>query len=145
MIYYDIIVVVVIFMKNIDLNSIKFKDEQIIIGPSCLKKDIINFTSLKYNIKFIDYNELKNKYIYEYKDSALVYLDNKYNYIPEIGQIILNNLYEVDINKVYKSSKLNELVKIPNIYRIRLSSIEINEITDGIIELIKNNKINKRK
>lgn len=99
-------------MKNIDLNSIKFKDDQIIIGPSCLKKDIINFTSLKYNIKFIDYNELKNKYIYEYKDSALVYLDNKYNYIPEIGQIILNNLYEVDINKVYKSSKLNELVKI---------------------------------
>ena len=99
-------------MKNIDLNSIKFKDDQIIIGPSCLKKDIINFTSLKYNIKYIDYAELRCKYLYEYKDSALVYLDNKYNYIPEIGQIILNNLYEVDINKVYKSSKLNELVKI---------------------------------
>ena len=36
---------------------------------------------------------------------------------------------------------LNKLVKIPNIFRIRLSSIEINEITDGIIELIKNNKV----
>ena len=36
---------------------------------------------------------------------------------------------------------LRELVKIPNIYRIRLSSIEINEITDGIIDLIKNNRV----
>ena len=36
---------------------------------------------------------------------------------------------------------LNKLVKIPNIFRIRLSSIEINEITDGILDLIKNNKI----
>ena len=36
---------------------------------------------------------------------------------------------------------LKELVKIPNIFRIRLSSIEINEITDGIISLIKDNKV----
>ena len=36
---------------------------------------------------------------------------------------------------------LKELVKIKNIFRIRLSSIEINEITDGIIDLIKNNPI----
>ena len=36
---------------------------------------------------------------------------------------------------------LKELVKIEGILRIRLSSIEINEITDGIIELIKNNPI----
>lgn len=36
---------------------------------------------------------------------------------------------------------LRELVNIPKIFRIRLSSIEINEITDGIIELIQNNKV----
>ena len=36
---------------------------------------------------------------------------------------------------------LNKLVNISNIFRIRLSSIEINEITDGIIELIKTNKV----
>lgn len=30
---------------------------------------------------------------------------------------------------------------IPNIYRIRLSSIEINEITPGIRNLLKNNKV----
>lgn len=38
-------------------------------------------------------------------------------------------------------SLLKELVKIKGIFRIRLSSIEINEITDGIIELIKNNQV----
>ena len=36
---------------------------------------------------------------------------------------------------------LRELVKIKGILRIRLSSIEINEITDGILDLIKNNSI----
>ena len=36
---------------------------------------------------------------------------------------------------------LRRLVEIPGIFRIRLSSIEINEITDGIINLIKENKI----
>ena len=99
-------------MKSINLNSIKLSDNQNIIGPSYLKKNVIDFTNLKYNIKYIDYAELRGKYLYEYKDSALVYLDKKYNYIPEIGKIILNNLYEVDTSKVYKSSKLNELVKI---------------------------------
>lgn len=39
---------------------------------------------------------------------------------------------------------LCELVKIPNIYRIRLSSIEINEITSEIIDLYKNNSIMAR-
>lgn len=36
---------------------------------------------------------------------------------------------------------LKELIKIPYIFRIRLSSIEINEITDGIINLIKDSNI----
>lgn len=51
--------------------------------------------------------------------------------------------YGVDINSsLYEL--LCELVKIPNIYRIRLSSIEINEVTPEIIELYKNNKIMAR-
>ena len=36
---------------------------------------------------------------------------------------------------------LRKLVQIKGIFRIRLSSIEINEINDGIIDLIKNNEI----
>ena len=48
--------------------------------------------------------------------------------------------YGIDINSSLEEL-LYELVEIPNIYRIRLSSIEINEITPGIIKLIKNNKV----
>ena len=36
---------------------------------------------------------------------------------------------------------LTRLINIPNIFRIRLSSIEINEITDEILSLIKNNDV----
>lgn len=48
--------------------------------------------------------------------------------------------YGIDINSSLEEL-LYELVEIPNIYRIRLSSIEINEITPGIIKLLKENKI----
>ncbi len=48
--------------------------------------------------------------------------------------------YGIDINSSLEEL-LNELVNIPGIYRIRLSSIEINEITPGIIKLLKENKV----
>ena len=48
--------------------------------------------------------------------------------------------YGIDINTSLEEL-LNRLVKIPNIYRIRLSSIEINEITPGIKELLKENRV----
>lgn len=48
--------------------------------------------------------------------------------------------YGTDINTTLEEL-LNKLVNIPNIYRIRLSSIEINEITPGIEELLKENKV----
>lgn len=48
--------------------------------------------------------------------------------------------YGIDIDTTLEEL-LNKLVKIPNIYRIRLSSIEINEITPGIKKLLKENKI----
>lgn len=48
--------------------------------------------------------------------------------------------YGTDINTTLEEL-LNKLVNIPNIYRIRLSSIEINVITPGIKELLKENKV----
>ena len=48
--------------------------------------------------------------------------------------------YGLDINSSLEKL-LEALVEIPNIYRIRLSSIEINEVTEGIIELLKNSKV----
>ena len=49
--------------------------------------------------------------------------------------------YGIDFEEGNLEDLLRELVKIEGLYRLRLSSIEINEITDGIMELIKNNNI----
>ena len=48
--------------------------------------------------------------------------------------------YGVDINTNF-ASLLRELVKIENLYRLRISSIEINELTDEVLDIIKNNDV----
>ncbi len=48
--------------------------------------------------------------------------------------------YGIDINSSLEEL-LSKLVDIPGIFRIRLSSIEINEITPGIIKILKENKV----
>ena len=48
--------------------------------------------------------------------------------------------YGIDINNNL-GNLLKKIVRIKGLYRIRLSSIEINEITDEIIDLMKNDKI----
>jgi hypothetical protein len=101
-----------VVMKNNVFGDIKFEDNLVIIGPSYVKKEILNECSLKYNVKFFSIEELKEKYLYRYKDDTLVYIDTKYNLIPEVGKIILNNLYEIDIDKTYSTDKLNDLVSI---------------------------------
>ena len=65
-------------------------------------------------------------------------VDNGYKEIVLTG--IHTGRYGIEKNTNLETL-LKELVKIKDIFRIRLSSIEINEITDGIIELIKNNKV----
>ena len=70
--------------------------------------------------------------------------------IEEVTNLVNNGYKEIILTGIHtgkygKESNttleelLKELVKIPNLLRIRLSSIEINEITDGIINLIKTN------
>ena len=70
--------------------------------------------------------------------------------IDEVTTLVNNGYKEIILTGIHtgkygKESNttleelLKELVKIPNLLRIRLSSIEINEITDGIINLIKTN------
>ncbi len=72
--------------------------------------------------------------------------------VSEITNLVNNGYKEIVLTGIHTGrygiekhtnleTLLKELVNIPNIFRIRLSSIEINEITDGIIELIKNNNI----
>jgi len=60
------------------------------------------------------------------------------------GEIILTGIHTGRYGLEQHTSLekiLNKLVTIPGLFRIRLSSIEINEITNGIINLIKSNSI----
>ncbi len=77
---------------------------------------------------------------------------NPQNVINEVTNLVNNGYQEIVLTGIHTGrygKKLNtnlenllkELIKIKGIFRIRLSSIEINEITDGIIELIKKNEI----
>ena len=72
--------------------------------------------------------------------------------IEEVTNLVNNGYKEIVLTGIHTGrygkeintnleSLLKELVKIKGILRIRLSSIEINEITDGIIDLIKNNSV----
>lgn len=76
-----------------------------------------------------------NKVINEVKNL----LDNGYREIVLTG--IHTGRYGIDLEDMNLEKLLRGLVKIPNLYRIRLSSIEINEITEGIMDLIKNSKV----
>lgn len=72
--------------------------------------------------------------------------------IDEVTNLVNNGYKEIVLTGIHTGrygidkhtnleTLLKELVKIKGIFRIRLSSIEVNEITDGIIDLIKNNDI----
>ena len=66
-------------------------------------------------------------------------VNNGYHEIVLTG--IHTGKYGIDLKNTNLEELLEKLIKIPNIYRIRLSSIEINEITDGILNLMKNSNI----
>ena len=72
--------------------------------------------------------------------------------IDEVTNLVNNGYKEIVLTGIHTGrygidkhtnleTLLKELVKINGIFRIRLSSIEVNEITDGIIDLIKNSDI----
>ena len=80
---------------------------------------------------------------------------NKEDVIEEVSRLVKDGYKEIVLTGIHTGrygmdinsslyELLCELVKIPNIYRIRLSSIEINEVTPEIIDLYKNNKIMAR-
>lgn len=65
-----------------------------------------------HNIKFMTRKEFIDSYYYSYDEAALYYLMKKYNYNIDVCKIYLNNLYVIDINKKYMSSKLSFLQKL---------------------------------
>ncbi len=66
-------------------------------------------------------------------------VENGYREIVLTG--IHTGKYGIDLENMNLEKLLRRLICIPNLYRIRLSSIEINEITDGIMDLMKESDI----
>jgi len=60
-------------------------------------------------IKFMTKNEFFNNYYFSYNDETIYYLMKKYHFNIDVCKVYLNNLYVIDINKEYKSDKLNFL------------------------------------
>lgn len=60
-------------------------------------------------IKFMTKNEFFNNYYFSYNDETIYYLMKKYHFNIDVCKVYINNLYVIDINKEYKSDKLNFL------------------------------------
>ena len=66
-------------------------------------------------------------------------VNNGYKEIVLTG--IHTGKYGMDLENTNLEKLLRRLVKIEGLYRLRLSSIEINEVTDGILDILKDNKV----
>ena len=87
------------------------EENLIIITEQKYKRKLINENVLKYNLKIYTKDEFTKLYYHDYKSDVLLYMYNKFNMIPEISKIILDNLYKIE-DKIYSTDKLNNLVKI---------------------------------
>lgn len=81
---------------------------------------------------------LRSKKLYKVIEEVSLLVKNGYKEIVLTG--IHTGRYGIDINTNLETL-LDELIKIKGLYRIRLSSIEINELTPHIINLISTNDI----
>lgn len=82
--------------------------------------------------------KLRSKKLESVIDEVSKLVENGYHEIVLTG--IHTGRYGIDINTNLETL-LEKILKIKGLYRLRLSSIEINEVTDKIISLIKENKI----
>ena len=88
---------------------------KIIICPNEEKlKILLSFHNDKiiHNIKFMTKTEFINNYYFSYDEETIYYLMNKYNFNIDVCKVYLDNLYVIDINKEYKSEKLNFLKEL---------------------------------
>lgn len=79
------------------MNIEKFNNKIIIINDSA-KKDLlekINSYKQLINVKIITLSELKKKYYFDYTKETINYVSKKYNCIPNIAKIYIDNLYYI--------------------------------------------------
>ena len=84
-------------------------NNKIVILNDYAKKSFIKKINKLINVKVITLNELKRKYYFDYDNKAIYFVSNKYNCIPEIAKIYIENTYFIsDIN----TKKINFLKDI---------------------------------
>ena len=91
------------------------EDNLLIVCPNEEKLKILDRLkdeSKLHNIKFMTKEEFKKNYYHSSDEKTLFYLLSKYNYNLSVAKIYLENLYVIDINKDYKSSKLKFLKQL---------------------------------
>ena len=87
----------------------------IIVTPNSNKMKLLDtFSNEKdlHNIKFMTKNEFINNYYYSYDDKTILYLLKKYHLNIDIVKVYLSYMNIIDINKEYKSNKINNLKEI---------------------------------
>jgi len=116
------------FLENI-------QDNTIVICETDCKKYLLKKMSLEHiflNVKFFTKKDFISECTFKYKDNALEYILDKYNYKIDIAKMYLNNIYYIDEEKKYKSPKLNFLVNLKK-ELISVNLLEYNkEFTNNI-------------
>ena len=85
---------------------------------SIIKK--INSENKLLNIKVISLRELKTKYFFDYGKNAIYYVSKKYNVIPEIAKIYIDNTYfikDIDNEKIKFLSELKSDLESNNLLK----------------------------
>lgn len=113
---------------------------KLVICPNEEKlKILLSFNKNKkfYPIKFMTKKEYLDNYYFSYDDEAIYYLMKKYDLNIDVCKVYLNNLYVIDINKEYTSSKLNFLKEL----KIDLINNNLLSFNDGFKNYLKDKDI----
>ena len=109
-------------------------NNKIVILNDYAKKSFIKKINKLINVKVITLSELKRKYYFDYDNKAIYFVSNKYNCIPEIAKIYIENTYylkDIDDEKIsfLKEIKsdldINNLLTYNNLFKEFLKGKEI--------------------
>lgn len=109
-------------------------NNKIVILNDYAKKSFIKKIDKLINVKVITLSELKRKYYFDYDNKAIYFVSNKYNCIPEIAKIYIENIYylkDIDNEKInfLKDIKhdldTNNLLTYNNLFKEFLKGKEI--------------------
>jgi len=97
-------------LKSLDQNK-----KYLLIVPNELKNKtldkVMSFNKLM-PIKIMTINEIKNRLFFEPTSKTFTSIYSKFNKPLSIVNTLIDYLYYIDINKEYKSEKINELKEI---------------------------------